>query len=78
MKAAIPAEHGVQPLALFGGSIDSLVGREFVAFGAGNRAGRNVVDDVVVTTFTDGSSPSFLVQYSFDTDDQRRRGWPRG
>ncbi len=67
LQSPIPAEHGVRPLALFGGSIDSVVGREFVAFGAGNQAGRNVVDDVVVAEFTGGSSPSFVVQYSFDT-----------
>lgn len=68
LQSPIPAEDGVQPLSLLGGAIESVVGREFFAFAAGNRAGRNVVDDAVVAEFVGGNSPSFVIQFSFDTD----------
>lgn len=74
LKDPIPSEHGVQPLALIGGSTDDLIGREFFVTGQANQAGRNVIDDVVIAQFTGGVTPSFVIQYSFDSETNGGRG----
>ena len=68
LAAPIPTEHGVTPLALLDGNIGNLIGEEFYVIGQSNQAGRNVVDDAVIVTFDGGVSPSYAVQYSYDTD----------
>lgn len=67
LSAAIPASHGVTPLAVLDGNPNDLIGQQIIVFGAGNQAGRNVVDAVGTVSRSDGTLPSAVVQYGFDT-----------
>lgn len=67
LDAPIPAAHGVTPLALLDGNPSDIIGQELTVFTAGNLAGRNVIDNIVISSFAGGTSPTFAVQYGFDT-----------